>query len=65
MNPDGTITIAPGTTAGTYTYPYTICEVLNPLNCDTATATIVVGAAVIDAVDNDFTADTGERCERW
>ncbi len=54
MNPDGTITIAPGTTAGTYLYPYTICEVLNPTNCDTATATVVVSAAVIDAVNDTF-----------
>ena len=53
MNPDGTITIAPGTTAGVYTYAYTICEVLNgTTNCDTATATIVVDAPVIDAVDD-------------
>ncbi|NOT88230.1 MAG: DUF11 domain-containing protein [Lysobacter sp.] len=59
MNPDGTITIAPGTTAGTYTYPYTICEVLNPTNCDTATATIVVSAAVIDAVDDSGTVANG------
>ena len=44
MNPDGTITIAPNTEAGTYTYPYTICEVLNPTNCDTAVATVVVSA---------------------
>ncbi|MFD0724487.1 DUF7507 domain-containing protein, partial [Lysobacter brunescens] len=44
MNADGTITIAPNTEAGTYTYPYTICEVLNPTNCDTAIATIVVTA---------------------
>jgi large repetitive protein len=44
MNPNGTITVAPGTEAGTYTYPYTICEVLNPTNCDTAIATVVVAA---------------------
>ncbi|MEJ2791765.1 MULTISPECIES: isopeptide-forming domain-containing fimbrial protein, partial [unclassified Pseudoxanthomonas] len=42
MNPDGTITVAPGTPAGTYTYPYQICEVLNPTNCDSANATVVV-----------------------
>ncbi|WP_146603209.1 hypothetical protein, partial [Olleya aquimaris] len=36
MNADGTITVAAGTTAGTYTYDYTICENLNPTNCDTA-----------------------------
>ncbi len=59
MNADGTITIAAGTTAGTYTYPYTICEVLNPTNCDTATATVVVAAAVIDAVDDTGTVANG------
>ncbi len=58
MNADGTITVAPGTTAGTYTYDYTICENLNPTNCDTATATIVVDAAPIDAVDDDFSASS-------
>ena len=56
MNADGTITVAPGTTAGTYTYDYTICELLNPSNCDTATATIVVEPAVIDAVNDDLTS---------
>ena len=60
MNPDGTISIAPGTAAGTYQYPYTICEVLNPSNCDTAIATVVVGAAVIDAVDDTFPSVNGE-----
>ncbi len=59
MNSDGTITVAPGTTAGTYTYPYTICEVLNPTNCDTATATVVVAAAVIDAVNDTGTVPNG------
>jgi len=54
MNADGTITIAPGTAAGTYVYPYTICEVLNPSNCDTANATVDVAAAVIDAVADTF-----------
>jgi uncharacterized repeat protein (TIGR01451 family) len=60
MNPDGTITIAPGTAAGRYTYPYTICEVLNPANCDTAFATIIVTAAPIVAVDNNFPSINGE-----
>jgi CshA-type fibril repeat protein len=52
MNPDGTITVAPGTTAGTYDYDYTICEVLNSGNCSTATATVVVDETPIDAVDD-------------
>ncbi|TWI42814.1 gliding motility-associated-like protein, partial [Flavobacterium glaciei] len=49
INPDGTVTVAPKTPAGTYTINYTICEVLNPTNCDTATVTIVVAAPAIDA----------------
>lgn len=43
INPDGTITIPPGTPAGTYPVTYQICDVVNPTNCDTATATIQVG----------------------
>jgi len=52
MNPDGTITVAPGTPAGTYEYPYTICEKLNPDNCSTNKATVIVGTADIEANDN-------------
>src|SRR5690606_5305515 len=52
MNADGTITVSPNTPAGTYTYPYTICEVLNPTNCDDAVATILVVPALIEA-END------------
>ncbi len=46
MNPDGTITVAPGTTPGPYLYPYTICSIpaTTPATCDTATATLVVAA---------------------
>ncbi|MCO6176470.1 gliding motility-associated C-terminal domain-containing protein, partial [Flavobacterium sp. NRK F10] len=35
---------------------YQICEVLNPTNCDTANVSVVVDAAVIDAVDDDFSS---------
>ncbi len=59
MNPDGTITVAPGTPAGTYTYPYQICEVLNPANCDSANATVVVGAAPIVANDDTYSGING------
>ncbi len=48
----GAVTVAPGTAAGTSTFDYTICELLNPANCDTATVTVTVGAASIDA-END------------
>ncbi len=58
VNADGTVSVAAETAPGTYTIDYTICEVANPTNCDTATVTVVVGAGptMIDAVDDDFTA---------
>lgn len=42
VNSDGTVDIAPNTVAGTYTIDYTICEIANPTNCDTATVTVTV-----------------------
>ena len=42
LNADGTIKVASNTSAGAYQVVYSICEVLNPTNCDTATATVVV-----------------------
>jgi gliding motility-associated-like protein len=54
LNTNGTITIAPLTPAGTYSVTYKICEVLNPTNCDSVTATVTVAAAVIDAVADTF-----------
>ena len=54
MNADGTITIAPSTRPGTYTYPYTICEVLNPTNCSSAVATITIEASNV-FIPNTFT----------
>jgi conserved repeat domain len=48
LNADGTISVAAGTPAGTYTLQYSICEVLNPTNCDTATVTIVVQVPSIE-----------------
>ena len=42
INPDGTTTVASGTPAGTYVVEYTICEILNPTNCSTTTATVPV-----------------------
>ncbi len=42
FNLDGTITVSPNILNGTYTVVYQICEMLNPTNCDTATATIIV-----------------------
>src|SRR5690606_8037560 len=52
MNPDGSVTVSPNTPSGTYQYPYTICEMLNPTNCDEAIVTIVVTPPSIVAEDN-------------
>ncbi len=59
VNTDGTVDVTPGTAAGTYTIDYTICENNNPTNCDTATATVVVEAPVIDAVEDTVLAING------
>ncbi|HWU71038.1 MAG TPA: Calx-beta domain-containing protein, partial [Pseudoxanthomonas sp.] len=56
INPDGSVDVSPNTPAGTYSASYQICERLNPSNCDSATVTITVAAAVIDAVDDNASA---------
>src|SRR5690606_29971899 len=50
LNPNGSVDVAVGTPAGTYTLTYQICENNNPANCDTAIVTITVDEPVIDAV---------------
>ncbi|WP_238934608.1 gliding motility-associated C-terminal domain-containing protein [Aurantibacter crassamenti] len=57
INTDGSVTVPSGTPAGTYTIGYSICENLNPGNCDAATAIVVVTAAAIDAVNDDFSGN--------
>ncbi len=57
VNSDGTVDVASGTSSGIYTVDYTICEVLNPTNCDTATVTVEVVSSAIDAVDDDFSSN--------
>jgi len=54
MNADGTITVAAGTSPGTYQYAYTLCvnPPTKPAACDTATATITVGASIAPAPDS-------------
>ena len=42
MNPNGTITIAPNTPAGTYTISYKICAVASSTVCDTANIVVTV-----------------------
>jgi len=48
----GLITVPAGTPAGIYTIIYQICEKANPTNCDSATVTITVIAAIIANDDN-------------
>jgi uncharacterized repeat protein (TIGR01451 family) len=45
----GLVSVAPNTPAGSYSISYKICEKLNPANCATATAIVVVQAAAIGA----------------
>ena len=42
INADGTLSVPAGMAAGSYPVTYSICEVLNPANCDEAVATVVV-----------------------
>jgi uncharacterized repeat protein (TIGR01451 family)/gliding motility-associated-like protein len=44
LNANGTVSVASNTAAGAYVVTYSICEVINPTNCDTATAIVVVTA---------------------
>jgi hypothetical protein len=49
LNPiTGLVTVAPGTPAGTYNIVYQVCETLNPENCASQTATVVVTASVLE-----------------
>lgn len=50
---DGSVDVAAGSSIGTYSVVYRICDVTDPANCDQATASIVVRNYVIDAV-NDY-----------
>jgi hypothetical protein len=56
LNPDGSVDVAAGTSAGSYTLTYRICENDFPANCDDAVVTVTVVAPVIDAVDDSGTA---------
>jgi len=59
LNANGTITVAAGLPSGTYTVTYQICENgANPVNCDTATVTVVV-SNVINAANDTSAAING------
>jgi large repetitive protein len=46
----GNVAVAPNTPAGTYSFDYQICERASPTNCRTATISVVVGSALIEAI---------------
>ena len=48
----GSVFVALGTTAGTHTLTYRICEIVDPVNCDDADVTVTVNLFVIDAVND-------------
>jgi uncharacterized repeat protein (TIGR01451 family) len=64
LNADGSVTVAPGTPAGTYYLTYRICEVLNPANCDEATVTVPVTGCEKPAIScpAPVTAYTNDGC---
>jgi uncharacterized repeat protein (TIGR01451 family)/fimbrial isopeptide formation D2 family protein len=53
INPDGTLIVAPGTPAGTYVVEYTVCEILNPTNCSSTTATVPVTVNLPPVAEDD------------
>ncbi|WP_407265032.1 gliding motility-associated C-terminal domain-containing protein [Tenacibaculum maritimum] len=54
LNADGTVTVAPGTPAGSYDVEYTICEVTNPMNCSSVISVVnVLGAPIVANNDTD------------
>ena len=49
---DGSVDVASGTPAGTYSLFYSICDVANSASCDDAVVTVTVPPYVINAVDD-------------
>ncbi|GHE39253.1 hypothetical protein GCM10017764_23090 [Sphingobacterium griseoflavum] len=56
MGSDGSITLQAGIRPGRYSFPYRICEVLNPNNCAQAVATIDISSELF--IPNVFTPRT-------
>jgi hypothetical protein len=53
----GSVTVPASTKAGTYNETYTLCENLNPTNCDSGVVTIVVSPATIIGTDDKAVID--------
>ncbi len=60
IHSDGTVEVAANTSDGTYTIEYTICEQLNPGNCDTATVTIAVANDTESILVNQLVTPNGD-----
>src|SRR5690606_19614415 len=54
LNANGTVDVAAGAPSGLYQLTYQICDLGNPLKCDTGIFSVYVGVKVIDAVDDEF-----------
>ncbi|WDF64130.1 gliding motility-associated C-terminal domain-containing protein [Flavobacterium sp. KACC 22763] len=50
---NGAVSVKPNTPTGTYTFDYSICEIANSGNCDSATVTIKIENGLV-AVKDDF-----------
>ncbi|HZF20641.1 MAG TPA: cadherin repeat domain-containing protein [Burkholderiales bacterium] len=48
----GSVNVAAGTVAGTYTLSYRICDISNASSCDDATVTVVVNPYVVSAAND-------------
>ena len=60
LNANGTITVPAGTKSGTYQIGYRICTTVSAVTaCDTATATVIVGAPAIIANSDTRTVTNG------
>ncbi|NDP27593.1 MAG: VWA domain-containing protein, partial [Flavobacterium sp.] len=55
----GQVSVPTGTPAGIYTIVYSICDILNPTNCDSGTVTITVTAPAIIAQDDTIAGGNG------
>ncbi len=54
LNANGTVDVKAGAPSGLYQLTYRICDLSDPLKCDTAIVSVYVGVKVIDAVDDEF-----------
>ena len=55
----GEVTVPAGTPAGDYMIAYTICDPVNPANCDTVTETVTVTQPLIEALEETYAPVNG------